>query len=916
MSSSQPDTEAAGPSTKDESDSGSIDLKILSPSPEVRNGLNFTSLLASTTVGQLKEKIRAELPSRPPNDRRRLIYRGRVMADESQTMSYIFGEDTVRQQKEHTLHLVIPETATHPGNTQPQRQTQTPMNPFQNFPHPGQVQNAASQANPFRNVVGDQRPASVPPMPGGRPAHTPVPNVPHMPGIHPHLAQMQAMQQHLLHLHQRAAGPNGSAQNHAPSHGQGQPGSQAQQGQAPPPNQAQSGIQPPQGDQNGQHTMAAGGLPGLPAMPAIPGNTGNFTRSTAGPHGETWTVTVNTTNTVPHGAHMPAQIPFQVPFPGPFQFPMGQVPGQNLQFGPFPADGRPHPAVANITQFVRGPVEAQMADLERFVQEQQRRVENFNPTPGDPAAREEGNRIRNNLQDAVTQLSALRARANNAIDDLSSGIPNPASLQLPHNNTRAPTDNSTPSSNTAQPDQQNRSSGQNNTNPQNQTVTTETSIPAPTVFLLSSPTGPEALLLSPAGTWTSPGASTHLMPLQQNDIHQHRFRNMTTNQPQLPMGNMFPQIHTAFNRPVFQANGPIQGGSGAHVNASHVDSQQQPPSHNQNQNVNPDQQGRHAQQAPQQVAQIPLLPNQQPRNVAVPAQVAQAGNAQNAPPAQAQAPAIAEELNIGAIAGHLWVVVRIVGFLWLFFGGSNVGYVRPFVIGVVAFLAYAAQQQGPIRRFGERIRDHLEGLLRPQEGAGQRGQDQGQNRNQASPEGRSAVQGRPADVATPANRVPRTRMEIQRAWARAQLLSVERALALFIASLWPGVGERHVEARERERRQREEAEARQQREQEERERLREEEEARVRAEEEAHRNSDGTAETVGLRSPRPSDHDEGLRERRSALVNDAQQDYSENGSTELKGKGKEPVRSDEDVSRGNATGADSNDRASHRVGED
>ncbi|KAI9690443.1 MAG: hypothetical protein M1822_009406 [Bathelium mastoideum] len=924
MSSSPSNVEAAGPSANKGSTSELIDLKILSPSAEVRNGLVFTSLPVSTTVGQLKERIRAELPSRPANDRQRLIYRGRVMADESQTMGFIFGEDAVKQQREHTLHLVIPDSVTQPGNaphsTASQRQTQTPANPFQNIPPPGHSSPPVPQPNPFRNVAAGQRPASVPPMQGVRPAHAHAPNVPPIPGLHQHMAHIHAVQQQIQQLQQRAGGPNGGVPNNEQlnNHQSTAEGQQGESGQSI--HQGQPSSHSTQGHQNGQPAMAPGGQ--VPAS-GIPGGVGNFTRSGVGPHGESWTFTVNTTTTVPHGPHMQPQMPLQMPLMPPFPF--GQVPGQNPQFGPLPPMGLPHPPMMNSMQVPRTlNMEAQVADMERSVEDLQRRLNNLNPASGEPSVREEGERIGNDLRDARLQLQSLRARANHSINDLNpAGTQHPGSSQILHNGVRPSMDNSMPSNSVSQPGQQNGPHRHDSTNSQNNSASIENSSTAPTVYLLSSPTGPEALLLSPAGTWASPGASHQFVPFHPDDTHQQRMRGLYPNLPQPPMGNMIPQVYNTANRSFVGGHPPGQGGNAAQVNAGTLSTQQQPASLTQHQTSNQNQPGAQGQQQPQQVARVPLFPNQQPRNVVAPGQAAQDGNAPNAAaPAQAQVPPlIQEQQNLGAIAGHLWVLVRIVGFLWLFFGGSNVGYVRPFVIGAVAFLAYAAQQQGPIRRFGERIREHVEGLLRPQEGAaqrrpGQERQDRGQVQGQTAPDRTASSQGRPNHAATPPSRVPRTRMEAQRVWARAQLLNAERAIALFVASLWPGVGERHVEARERERRQREEEEARQRREQEEREkRLKEEAEARVEVEQEARRTSEATAETVGLRSPPVPGYEEGLRERRPAIAEEAQVDQTEQGSSQIKGKGKEPVRAEDGVTEGNTTGADPVKEAFHANNE-
>jgi DUF2407 ubiquitin-like domain len=72
-------------------------LRVVSPSVGVPGPLSFPQLSTRTTVKQLKEKIRESLPMRPSDDRQRLIHRGRLLAREDETMSDIFGQDTVRK---------------------------------------------------------------------------------------------------------------------------------------------------------------------------------------------------------------------------------------------------------------------------------------------------------------------------------------------------------------------------------------------------------------------------------------------------------------------------------------------------------------------------------------------------------------------------------------------------------------------------------------------------------------------------------------------------------------------------------------------------------------------------------------------------------------------------------------------------
>ena len=71
-------------------------LQVVSPSSGVNGPLSFPQLPVDTTVKQLKEKIREALPMRPSDDLQRLIHRGRLLARENETMSDIFGQETVR----------------------------------------------------------------------------------------------------------------------------------------------------------------------------------------------------------------------------------------------------------------------------------------------------------------------------------------------------------------------------------------------------------------------------------------------------------------------------------------------------------------------------------------------------------------------------------------------------------------------------------------------------------------------------------------------------------------------------------------------------------------------------------------------------------------------------------------------------
>lgn len=71
-----------------------VNLQIVSPSVGVGN-LRFPELPATTTVQQLKEKIRESLAWRPADDHQRLIHRGRLLARDNDTLQDVFGEESV-----------------------------------------------------------------------------------------------------------------------------------------------------------------------------------------------------------------------------------------------------------------------------------------------------------------------------------------------------------------------------------------------------------------------------------------------------------------------------------------------------------------------------------------------------------------------------------------------------------------------------------------------------------------------------------------------------------------------------------------------------------------------------------------------------------------------------------------------------
>ena len=84
-----PDSEAPVPAEQ-----LTINLKIISPN--LTQPLSLPDLPVTTTVVQLKERIRQQLHSRPADPQQRLIYRGRMLNRPEEKLLDLFGEEMVR----------------------------------------------------------------------------------------------------------------------------------------------------------------------------------------------------------------------------------------------------------------------------------------------------------------------------------------------------------------------------------------------------------------------------------------------------------------------------------------------------------------------------------------------------------------------------------------------------------------------------------------------------------------------------------------------------------------------------------------------------------------------------------------------------------------------------------------------------
>ena len=270
------------------------------------------------------------------------------------------------------------------------------------------------------------------------------------------------------------------------------------------------------------------------------------------------------------------------------------------------------------------------------------------------------------------------------------------------------------------------------------------------IYLLSSSNGPQALLVSPSGYYVAhwPPASA---PATQ------------------PVGLPDPPILNA-------AQNVVANAQQAHINIVQP-AQVQP---------NGPQQVRAGEVLPF----APVLAN--PPGPAIPQRQQQERAHQHA---QAQNPARDIVRILIPLGGHLWLLIRLFGFVYFFTHGAS--WHRTILLSLVAILLFVAQTGlfqpllqnlwGPIRRHAEALLP-LAGNEPPRRGNapatadGGAADTQGTNREPTPQEA--------------AERLLREREAQDGNFMRQGFRRVERAVALFVASLVPGVGERHIAARE------------------------------------------------------------------------------------------------------------------------
>ncbi|KAL8675577.1 MAG: hypothetical protein Q9168_000089 [Polycauliona sp. 1 TL-2023] len=777
-----------------------IVLHVLSPSiEEIPRKLTFADLPISTTVRALKEKIQATVPARPVLSRQRLIYQGKVLASEDSTLKDIFGQEAVNQSIRTTLStprpLPSPKSTTRQQwmpSPVPQMNGQTPQPNLHGAYLDGQnVQHGPAQTPPGPDM---QQPLFPPPQIPGPQGQLPVP---------PHV--QNALNSHLAAMNQQFAA-------HFAAHGQqhhfhqGRPHThyQAHQFQQPIPPQPSFQQIIAQQQQARAATGQYGLSPELASTQSAAAQNGQSSddpqtstqsgavRDNQGPQGESFRVVIQSTSIPrpnsgmsqrPHSrgsSHTPqrSSTPTNTGLHAPPNTAVwGTTASGNPSYTPGLNLSSPNP-LAMFQQRLSA-IEASLAGgtaPPQAVFDQARTyLDNMASQPNTLPRGSEAS-LRTRLDNLTTQADHLRASLNSVLSQVLASQPS-GSRMVQNNSPLFPTG----LAQTGQPPAQGNSTpnpAAHITTSGSAPVSSEQSDPGssepsgtPEIYLLSSPLGPHSLLVHHSALYT-----TNLALPLMTGVPQ--VQSSSYNPFALPQAN--PSQQASHNPPDRQApsNPPYHPPGGlASMNPPQAQ-QHQHQQQNQNQNQN---------QQQQQQAQAQVPAQNQPRDL------------------------VRILLPLG---GHLWLLIRLFGFVYFFTAGG--GNRRAFLLGLCAFIVFIANTGAfrPVfRAIWEPIRRHVEGLIplaaagggagaRDREGGGQQQQQQqqqGRIEDGTEPDRHGAANNAGANAASSTNRPDPQALadRLLQDQANASLFRrAERAVALFVASLVPGVGERHIAARD------------------------------------------------------------------------------------------------------------------------
>ena len=712
-------------------------------------------LPASSRIGDLRQQIQQLLPSHPSPDRQRLLYAGRALVYNDQTLAAAFNTRRDTTQNEYVLHQLVrgdPDAAgvqPVPGRTAAglSRGGAGLLNST-----PLQDQGSNIRAAPQPSDAVPQGPQGLPQLPQviQQPPYS-LQHAQHLALLQQRQAQQQ-IAQHMqqLGLQQRSASmgipqmqagrpvvgmsqgnlhhPLQFAPGHLPQQQDAPMGNQAVPNQNNPPEaggDAPATTARPEGttDSDTQAAQSNGAQSQQPQPPHRPVSGQGFHVQGVGPDGNRFEIHQQTLN---------------IPFPGqPGQFGL-PVPGMGLPF--------PLPGMAQQQRQQRQPTPAQQGNgpsaLDRARQNVAEMRQMVDAMRTDNATEEDRARTAR-LQEHIQAV-------NDYIDPFGVGRPTARSRSAsPFPARMAQSMRASPSLGLGPfvPPPRPQPSSMMSSLPSLSQHARQQPLPPSnsdaTCYLLSSPQGPQALLFSPQhGTYTGSFATNSATGLHIGAGHSVGLRHVrrssraSTQPAPTPTGN------------AGAANGQQAQGAGAPADPAAVAAALQAA-----RQINP------AQQARPQAQDNPLGPMQ-------------------------------------PLLGHFWLLLRVMIFAY-FILGTNMGWRRPLALAFIG-LGFWMLRAG---LFGEGgvARRWWDGIVRVDQ----------RPRQQPRAEGATGVDGeqRPGQLPTPEELAQRLLDERQQALDRAplhrireQLRPVERAAALFFASFWPGVGEAHVRAREAEER--------------------------------------------------------------------------------------------------------------------
>ncbi|KAI0537771.1 hypothetical protein GGR58DRAFT_470227 [Xylaria digitata] len=636
-------------------ESGQFTLQILSPSLNVPQPL-FLDLPITTTVRQLKERIRGHVRSKPPDDAQRLIHRGRLLARDSETMFELFGEELLRSSERQTIHLVLRDLSEAPTPTPPLSSSQHPSSRSQTpgHQHPQQHQ---GQHYIRMGMGGPQHPTIAFGLPQ-----------PDQTGTQPPPWTTQQLTQNQLQTLARLGLIN-----------------QNQNQNLGPNSVSHHGTQ----NWGGQGSTT----PGRTGSPFQPETTRTVIREGIGPDGQRWRFTVNESYITP-----------------------GQRPGRTSS--PLSSAEASTPTISQPRSVPTGVGPMGGHDVRNI----------FRTADAGSATRAMADAMRRNASSSsLTNLASHQGQQ-----------PIPPGVTTPLIPSRTGSAAGTPDPL--------RATGRSNNVPVG-IHTSQVSRGNPEVYILSSPSGPRAILLNGSlGTYYSPQLRS--------------YQPVGFNLPPLSLGSTSgsnPHTRPGALPQIIQRS-PLTSGNAPNVHLNNPPPGQQP------------------QLQPQHELQVP-------------GQIqAQFGHGVDNPQIHA--------IRLVQVWPHIWMIIRLALFIWWFTSPTS-SWSRWITVVSIAITLFIVNT-GVLNPFAEQIwiplRRHLENLI-PLAADAQGHQQQrpvADNAQGGDAQRANAARPRDPDPADAAARLVERRRENNANWLLNQARRLERAGILFIASLAPGLAERHI----------------------------------------------------------------------------------------------------------------------------